>query len=268
MYAHLSVARLLSRRDDIYGCGWLAVFPKSNQHVARLGDIPMDTTTGADSRYANRNPERTVPFLHVNPAPLTVGAEVSVMILCADPVIAAGLSAVLREEPSFQIVPAPEARDLACAPSPADVVVADYETALQLAQSAPHWAKKLVVFTNHDSEAKICRALESGVSGYLLYGVGLSELFGSVRSVHAGGVALSPLAAARITNRIQGKTLTVREKAVLAQLMLGLSNKLIASRLNLRVGTVKTHLKSILEKLDAGSRTAAVIAAQRRGLLP
>lgn len=69
-------------------------------------------------------------------------------------------------------------------------------------------------------------------------------------------------------NRIQGKTLTVREKAVLEQLMLGLSNKLIASRLNLCVGTVKTHLKSILEKLDADSRTAAVIAAQRRGLLP
>jgi DNA-binding NarL/FixJ family response regulator len=55
---------------------------------------------------------------------------------------------------------------------------------------------------------------------------------------------------------------------VLEQLMLGLSNKVIASRLNLCVGTVKAHLKSILVKLDASSRTAAVITAQRRGLLP
>ena len=114
----------------------------------------------------------------------------------------------------------------------------------------------------------ICRALEIGIRGYLLHGIGLPELFEAIRAVRGGGVALSPLVAARIANRIQGKTLTARERAVLEQLMLGLSNKSIASRLNLRVGTVKTHLKAILEKLGAGSRTAAVIAAQRRGLVP
>jgi DNA-binding NarL/FixJ family response regulator len=124
-----------------------------------------------------------------------------------------------------------------------------------------------VVFTNCDSEPKICRALETGARGYLLHGVGLRELFDGIRSVRRGGVALSPLVAARITNRIQGKTLTTTERAVLEQLMLGLSNKSIASRLNIQVGTVKTYLKSILEKLAAASRTAAVIAAQHRGLL-
>jgi DNA-binding NarL/FixJ family response regulator len=78
---------------------------------------------------------------------------------------------------------------------------------------------------------------------------------------------LSPLVAERITNRVNGKSLTEREKSVLEQLMLGLSNKGIARRLNLCVGTVKAHVKSILNKLDADSRTAAVVAAQRRGLL-
>ena len=43
--------------------------------------------------------------------------------------------------------------------------------------------------------------------------------------------------------------------------MLGLSNKVIASRLNLCVGTVKAHLKAVLVKLDATTRTAAVITA-------
>jgi DNA-binding NarL/FixJ family response regulator len=74
--------------------------------------------------------------------------------------------------------------------------------------------------------------------------------------------------AARVTNRIKGQPLTSREKAVLEQLMRGLSNKGIAHRLNLCVLTVKTHVKAILEKLDVDSRTAAMVTAQRRGLLP
>jgi DNA-binding NarL/FixJ family response regulator len=51
------------------------------------------------------------------------------------------------------------------------------------------------------------------------------------------------------------------------QLMLGLSNKAIAHGLNVCVGTVKTHVRSITKKLGAGSRTAAVVVAQTRGLL-
>jgi hypothetical protein len=50
-------------------------------------------------------------------------------------------------------------------------------------------------------------------------------------------------------------------------MMLGMSNKAIASKLTLAVGTVKTHVKSVLEKLDAKSRTQAVSIAQRRGIL-
>ena len=228
----------------------------------------MDATSWADSEYANRNQVRTVSFARRNPGPITSGTEVSVMILYADPVIAAGLAAVLHQRAGFQIIPGPEPSDFVCGPPPADVLLADYETALRLAESAPQWAKNLVVFTNYDSEAKICRALESGARGYLLYGVGLPELFEGIRSVRAGGVALSPLVAARITNRIKGATLTAREKAVLEQLMLGLRDKVIARRLNVGVGTVKCHVKSILEKLEANSRTAAVVTAQRRGLLP
>ena len=60
---------------------------------------------------------------------------------------------------------------------------------------------------------------------------------------------------------------TQRRKMVLEQMMLGLSNKVIARKLNLTVGTIKTLVKSILAKLDADSRTGTVIAAQHRGLL-
>jgi DNA-binding NarL/FixJ family response regulator len=189
------------------------------------------------------------------------------MILYADPVIAAGLAAVLQERAGFQIVTTPEPGDHFGGPPSADVILADYETALRLSDRAPRWAKNLLVFTNYDSEAKIGRALESGARGYLLYGIGLPELCESIRSVHRGGVALSPVVAARMTSLLQCRALTAREKAVLEQLMLGLSNKGIARTLNLCVGTVKTHIKAILGKLNADSRTAAVVTALRRGLL-
>jgi DNA-binding NarL/FixJ family response regulator len=228
----------------------------------------MEANVWADWGFLNRRREGTVPFRRGNSAGVTPRSQLSVMVLYADPVIAAGLAAVLHENPSFQNVPAPQAGELLFGPPPADVVVADYETAIQLAESSSQWAENLVVFTNYDSEARICRALESGARGYLLYGIGLLELFEGIRAVHEGGVAISPLVATRITNRIKGKALTAREKAVLEHLMLGLSNKGIARRLNLTVGTVKTHVKSIMAKLNAKSRTAAVITAHRTGLLP
>lgn len=228
----------------------------------------MDATNRLESEYARGGREGAVTFLRANSEAITPGAEVAVMILHADPIIAAGLATVLRECCGFQIVSTPERPDLDRDLPPADVVIVDHETALRVAQSTPQWAKNLVVFTNHDSEAKIYRALESGARGYLLYGVALSELFEGIRCVRRGGVALSPVAAARITNRFQGRTLTPREKAVLEQLTLGLSNKAIARKLALGVGTVKSHVKAILGKLDADCRTAAVMTAQRRGLLP
>jgi DNA-binding NarL/FixJ family response regulator len=203
-----------------------------------------------------------------NSRSLTLGTGVSVMILYADPVIAAGLAAVLDEHNGFRVVPTREPHDLVGSPPLADVVLADYETGVRLAESAPQWANNVLVFTNYDSEAKICRALESGARGYLLCGVALTELFEGIRSVYRGGVTLSPIAAARITNCMRGESLTPREKTVLEQLMLGLRDKMIASKLSVSVGTVKCHVKSILEKLGAVSRTQAVVTAQRRGLLP
>ena len=132
---------------------------------------------------------------------------------------------------------------------------------------APQWMRLLIIFSNFDSEARIWLALESGVRGYLLYGASVMELIDSIRTVRGGGVALGPAVAARIASRVKGGILTPRERAVLEQLMDGPSNKVIARRLNVSEGTVKTHIKSIMKKLDAESRTAAVITAQRRGLL-
>jgi DNA-binding NarL/FixJ family response regulator len=147
-------------------------------------------------------------------------------------------------------------------------MLADYEGALELLASLPSCTQKVLIFTSFDSETMICRALECGAKGYLLFGASLAELFEGIRAVGAGGVALSPVVATRVANRIMGgDPLTAREKSVLQQMTLGLGNKMIAYRLNISIGTVKAHVKSILVKLQARSRTAAVVTAQRRGLL-
>jgi two-component system NarL family response regulator len=124
-----------------------------------------------------------------------------------------------------------------------------------------------MILTHNDTEAKICHALEQGARGYLLLGCSLKDLMDGLRSVHGGGIALGPLVAIRITDSMKQQALTRREEDILAQIMLGLSNKRIASKLAVAVGTVKTHVKSILRKLDAASRTEAAAIAQRRGIL-
>jgi DNA-binding NarL/FixJ family response regulator len=228
----------------------------------------MDAANWLESAYPQSNRRSDEPTVLSRPSALA-GAHrpVSVAVLYADPVIAAGLTTILGSHRPFEMIPARQTDVPSDNQPPADVILADFETAMHLARCAPQWMQRLLVYSSCDSEARICLALESGAAGYMLHGASVAELIDAVRSVHDGGVALSPAVAARVASRVKGRVLTRRERAVLEQLMQGLSNKVIASRLNVCLGTVKSHVKSILAKLNARSRTAAVITAQRRGLL-
>jgi DNA-binding NarL/FixJ family response regulator len=149
----------------------------------------------------------------------------------------------------------------------ADVVVADYDYGLRLIESAGAGSDRVMILTHSSSEAKVCRALEQGVRGYVLLGGSLQNLIDGLRSIHTGGVAVGPLVVSRMADWMKQRALTLREEDILRQMMLGLSNKGIARTLTLALGTVKTHVKAILGKLDAASRTEAVAIAQRRGIL-
>jgi DNA-binding NarL/FixJ family response regulator len=187
--------------------------------------------------------------------------RIKVLIAHADALIAAGLESVLGRMRDFEMV-APGTRLTA-----ADVVIADYESGLRLIASGSSLSRRVMILTHSDSEAKICHALEQGARGYLLFGCSLQDLSEGLRSIYLGGIALGPLVASRIADRMKQQALTRREGDILRHMMLGMSNKAIASKLTLAVGTVKTHVKSVLEKLDASSRTQAVSIAQRRGIL-
>ena len=116
-------------------------------------------------------------------------------------------------------------------------------------------------------------ALRAGIRGVIPFDATLEEIEGAVHAVHAGLVVIMPATLAEILPEQQPvadeltEPLSDRELEVLERLADGLSNKLIAHRLNISEHTVKTHVASIFAKLGAASRTEAVSQAIRRGLV-
>jgi DNA-binding NarL/FixJ family response regulator len=202
---------------------------------------------------------------------MTHSSAIKVLIAHSDPLITAGLAITLQKQCDFEaFVRTPSPQIAGAAPvrlPPADVVVADYESGMRLIASTDTGSHPVVILTHSEGEAKICHALQQGARGYLLLGGSLADLLDALRSVGAGGMAIGPLVASRVAEWMKHQALTRREGDILRQMMLGLSNKRIAIELSVAVGTVKTHVKSILGKLDAASRTEAVAIAQRRGIL-
>jgi DNA-binding NarL/FixJ family response regulator len=106
------------------------------------------------------------------------------------------------------------------------------------------------------------------VLGYLVSGCSLGELEGAVHAACRGHRFLCQAAAREVANSLTSETLTLRERDVLGLLAQGCCNKTIASGLDIALGTVKAHVRSIMAKLDASSRTEAASVAAARGLLP
>jgi DNA-binding NarL/FixJ family response regulator len=215
-----------------------------------------------------RDPKETSTSLNRHELPHM--AEIRILILHSDPFIAAGLEAVLSKRSDLKVVtprPGSVTSRLDGQSAEADVVIADYDSGLRFSDTGRGSRERVVILTHSDSEAQICRALENGARGYLLFGCSPDEMVKCIRSVYEGGVALEPLVASRVADNMNKPALTAREEGILRQVMFGLSNKRIAKKFNLAEGTIKTHLKSIFTKLHARSRTEATAIAHRRGLL-
>ena len=94
-----------------------------------------------------------------------------------------------------------------------------------------------------------------------------TEVLSAVRGVHRGQRGIPPAVAARLAEHTPRVALTPRETEVLQLVAQGLSNVQVAARIGRTEGTVKVHLKNILEKLDADDRTGAVTTALQRGFI-
>jgi DNA-binding NarL/FixJ family response regulator len=193
----------------------------------------------------------------------------SVLVMHAEPLIAVGLAAALRQVSGFSVHA--QGGD-ALSAGAVDVIVADYEAGMQLASAPGNRATglknaRVLVMTTHDREHEVRQALEAGVHGYLLLGCPIQELIAGVTALGRGSRYLCLAVAQRMAESLTREALTPREADVLRLLVRGQCNKSIAKQLDIAVGTVKAHVKAIMGKLDASSRTQAASVAAQRGLI-
>jgi len=128
-------------------------------------------------------------------------------------------------------------------------------------------AARVILLTTFDSDEDIYRGIRAGAKAYLLKDEPRDSILETIRKVHRGDTVISPAVASRLAERVSGPELTAREMAVLRALATGQSNKDIGRTLFITETTVKAHLKSVFSKLNVLSRTEAIAAAARRGLV-
>lgn len=206
------------------------------------------------------------PSFYVNdidtPPPLRV------LVSHPEPLLAVGLVAALREQDGFEVSRAGSHAE-SSAEARRDVVVTDYRGGLALARGAARGAQRrsaIMIMTMCNREQDVKAAVEAGVHGYLLHGCSIEELAKGVSVLGSGGRYFCMEVAQRIAESLTREPLTPRETDVLRLLALGQCNKSIARQLEITVGTVKSYLRAIFNKLQAGSRTEAVGIAARLGL--
>ena len=214
---------------------------------------------------------------------------IQVLVADDEAMVRAGVRAILASDHGIEVVAEAEdgraAVELARAHRP-HVALLDIRmpgldglaAAGEIAAVAP--ATSVIMLTTFGQDDYIARALGGGAAGFLLKASDPRELITAVHAVADGAAFLSPAVAHRVIrdyrdaggrttdarHRIQA--LTERERDVLALLGAGHSNAEIASTLYIVEGTVKAHVSSILDKLDARNRVQAAILAYAAGLLP
>jgi two-component system, NarL family, response regulator len=199
-----------------------------------------------------------------------------IRVLIADdhPAMREGLAALLERQPDFEVVALAQNGKEAIAlyrQHQPDILLLDLSmpsmdgTEVITAIRTEFAKARIMILTTYDGDEDIYRALRAGACGYLLKDVASQELFTGIRNVHAGQKYLMSQVAYKLTDRFQGSELTERELEVLALMVQGKSNSEISAELNVVEGTVKFHVRNILQKLGVSDRTQAVIVALKRG---
>ncbi len=132
---------------------------------------------------------------------------------------------------------------------------------------ASHPQARILLVSINDTGEDIYRAMEAGAAGYIPKSSEQSALLQAIRDVAAGLRFLPEDLARKLAIRRLTTPLSERETEVLALVAKGRGNKEIAVALGIAEGTIKSHLKHILSKLDAPDRTRAVTLAQELGIL-
>lgn len=199
----------------------------------------------------------------------TPATHINVLIWLAEPLLRAGVRATLGATGRLGIV-----EGLQATSEDAQVVVTDWSSGLLFVQRddnpdlprLPLRARVLVICAQA-REYPVAFALRAGVHGVVRANCTSEELVEAVRSLAQGFTYVCPDLAGRIGPKPPREELTAREAEVLELVARGLCNKQIARQLDIAVGTVKTHVKGVLGKLGASSRTEAASIATGKGIV-
>ncbi|OFI39052.1 DNA-binding response regulator [Arthrobacter sp. SW1] len=210
---------------------------------------------------------------------------IRLLIVDDEPLVRSGLRAILEGAPDLEV--AGEAGDGAEVPALAakvrpDVVLMDVRmpgidgiqaTRLLLAgNGAAGSTPKVLVLTTFGSDDYVYEALRCGAAGFLLKRARPEEIIQAVRTVAGGDSVVFPEAVRQLTAPSRDGSaalaaLSAREKDVLTELAAGRNNAEIAEVLYLSPETVKSHVASLLGKLQVRDRTQAVILAYETGFV-
>jgi DNA-binding NarL/FixJ family response regulator len=208
-----------------------------------------------------------------------VSEQIRVLVVDDHPIVRQGLVAYLGSRDDITVVG--EAADGSGAIAAAvrlrpDVVLLDLvmprmdgvEATRRLRDLVPD--VRVLVLTSFAAEDHVVDAVRAGAAGYLLKDVEPADIAAAIRAVHRGDAYLHPEAAAHVIAIVHNDghaqalaELTPRERDVLMLIGKGRSNREIARDLTVAEKTVKTHVSSILRKLNVRDRTQAALIAAR-----
>jgi DNA-binding NarL/FixJ family response regulator len=208
-------------------------------------------------------------------------APIRVLVVEDHQVMAEALSVLLKGEADIEVVgqvaTVRDAVRLADEASP-NVILADYrlpdgtgaDIARAVRQHRPRPA--VLVLSAVDTIAALMAAAEAGARGYMLKSRAASEVFDAVRRAAAGEMlipssVLANLLAEKGEQAVLLGALTAREREILKLMAEGLGNSAMAERLGIRYGTVRSHVRNLIAKLNAHSRMEAVVRAEELGLI-
>jgi DNA-binding NarL/FixJ family response regulator len=194
-------------------------------------------------------------------------------------VVRDGLAGVIASQPDLEVAATAEngvEAVEACRRTSVDVVLMDIEMPVldgidatrRIRLERPDTA--VLVLTSFSDARRITAALAAGASGYLLKDASADDVVRGIRAAVAGGAPLDPQAARVLLEARDAPDpladVSPREREVLALLLEGLPNKVIAQRLGITEKTVKTHLTSVFRSIGVTDRVQAVLWAERHGL--
>lgn len=139
--------------------------------------------------------------------------------------------------------------------------------------SRSHRKTKTILLTQHDEDQYVSKALEAGVTGYVLKNQVAKDLVHAIEQVSRGQVYLSPgvsravMEVYRSQSQRQRDPLTLREKQVLQLIAEGKSTKDVAAVLGISVKTAESHRTRMMQKLDIHETASLVLYAVRQGII-